>query len=117
MPVGPTFASLNCRLAALIAAVEAETRLGKLQPKLEKAARKAKERKETAESACADGNAKASGRQLKKVVRKLIQFSHRLRSNSARKKVDEVVREPLAEAADEIQQDARALMDGLGCGA
>ena len=116
VPVGPTFASLNCRLAALIAAVEAETRLGKLQPKLDRAAQKARQRKEAAEAACAGGNAKASAKQLKKVVRKLIQFSHRLRSNSARKKVDEVVREPLAEAADEIQQDARELMDGLGCG-
>jgi hypothetical protein len=96
VPVGPTFASLNCRLAALIAAVEAETRLGKLQPKLDKAARKAKQRKEAAEVACAGGNAKASGKQLKKVVRKLMQFPHRLRSNFARRKVDEAVREPPA---------------------
>lgn len=114
---GPTFASLNCRLTALIAAVGSETQLGKLQPKLVKAAQKAKQRKEVAEGKCADGNAKASGKQLKKVVRKLIQFSHRLRSNAARKKVPEEIREPFAETADGIQQDARELRDELSCGA
>ena len=60
MPVGPTFESLNCRLAALIAAVQTESQLGKQQAKLDKAAQKAKERKETAEAACAQGDAKAA---------------------------------------------------------
>jgi hypothetical protein len=115
VPVGPTFASLNCRLAALIAAVQAESQLGKQQPKLDKAAQKAKERKETAEAACAQGDTKAAGKQLKKVVRKMIQFSHRLRSNNARKNIPEEVREPLAETADEIQEDARELKDSLSC--
>jgi hypothetical protein len=114
--VGPTFASLNCRLADLIAAVQAETQLGKLQPKLVKAAQKAKQRKEVAEGKCAEGKTKPAGKQLEKVVRKLIQFAHRLRSKAARKKVAEAVREPLAETADEIQQDARELKDALSCG-
>ena len=116
VPVAATFASLNCRLAALIAAVQAETQLGKLQEKLVKTAAKAKERKEAAEGKCDEGKTKPAGKQLKKVVRKLIQFSHRLRSKSARKKVPEEIREPLAAAADAIQQDARALRDELLCG-
>jgi hypothetical protein len=115
VPVGATFASLNCRLAALIAAVQAEPQLGKQQAKLDKAAQKAKERKETAEAACAEGNAKMAGKQLKKVVRKMIQFSHRLRSNNARKNIPEEVREPLAETADEIREDAGELKDSLSC--
>jgi hypothetical protein len=115
VPVGPTFASLNCRLAALVAAVQAQAQLGKLQAKLVKAAEKAKQRKETAEEKCAEGKTKPAGKQLKKVVRKLIQFSHRLRSKSARKKAPEEIREPLAVAADAIQQDARALRDELLC--
>jgi hypothetical protein len=116
VPVGPTFVSLNCRLADLIAAVQAETQLGKLQPKLVKAAQKAKQRKEAAEGKCAEGKTKPAGKQLEKVVRKLIQFAHRLRSKAARKKVAEAVREPLAETADEIQQDTRELKDELSCG-
>jgi hypothetical protein len=114
-PVGPTFASLNCRLADLIADVQAETQLGKQQAKLEKAAQKAKERKEAAEAACAQGDAKASGKLLKKVTRKLIQFSHRLRSNQSRKTIPEEIREPLAERADAIQEDAKQLKDTLSC--
>jgi hypothetical protein len=114
-PVGPSFESLNCRLAALITAVQAESQLGKQQPKLDKAARKAKERKEAAEAECAAGDTKAAGRQLKKVVRKLIQFSHRLRSNNSRKNIPEQIREPLAQAADRIQEEARELKGTLGC--
>jgi hypothetical protein len=77
---------LSCLQPSLIDAVGAEPGLGNLQPKLQKAAQKARQWKEAAEAACSGGNAKAARKQLKKVVRKLIQFSHRLRSNSARKK-------------------------------
>jgi hypothetical protein len=49
-------------------------------------------------------------------VRKLIQFARRLRSNKARKTVEETVREPFAQTADGIQQDARTLRDTLVCG-
>jgi len=116
VPDGPTFASLNCRLAALIAAVQAESRLGEMQERLVKAAQTAKARKESGEVFCAEGNAKRAGKQLKKTVRKMIQFAHRLRSNRARKNVDEAIREPLATAADGIQDDARTLQHDPGCG-
>jgi hypothetical protein len=115
-PDGPTFPSVTCRLRALIADVEAEPALGKLQAKLAKAAAKALQRTERAQEICDSGNARKSGKQLKKTVRKLIQFAHRLRSNKARKTVDESVREPLAETADEIQEDARELRETLACG-
>jgi len=116
-PVAPTFASLNCRLADLILATQAESALGRLQGKLVRAAQKAKSRKEAAEAGCETGNAKKAGRQLKKVVRKLIQFSHRLRARSARRKVPEEIREPLAASADAIQADAKTLRETLSCGA
>ena len=115
VPVGATFASLNCRLASLIEAVRSESRLGKLQVNLLKTAQKAKQRKEAGESACAGRKAKTAKKQLKKAVRRLIQFAHRLRSDNARKNVDQAVREPLATGADEIQGDARTLMRGLTC--
>jgi hypothetical protein len=111
-----TFESLNCRLAALVAAVNGESRLGDLQSKLAKAAQKAKQKKEAGEAACAGGNAKKAKKQLKKVVSQLKQFAHRLRSNHARKTVDEGVRTPPADEADRIQADARALMGNLACG-
>jgi hypothetical protein len=117
VPAGPTFQSLNCRLADLIAATQAESRLGTQQGKLVKAAQKAKERKEAAEAECADGDARTSAKQLKKVVRKLIQFSHRLRSNNSRKNIPAQVREPLAATADQIQAHARQLRSQLDCAA
>ena len=120
LPVGcaavATFESLNCRLAALVAAVNGESRLGDLQSKLAKAAQKAKQKKEAGEAACAGGNAKKAKKQLKKVVSQLKQFAHRLRSNHARTTVDEGVRTPPADEADRIQADARALMGNLACG-
>jgi hypothetical protein len=111
-----TFESLNCRLAALVSAVNAESRLGDLQAKLAKTAQKAKQKKEAAEAACAGGNAKKAKKQLQKTGRQLIQFAHRLRSNHARKTVDEAVRAPLADEADRIKGDARTLMGSLACG-
>jgi septation ring formation regulator EzrA len=68
-----------------------------------------------AESECAAGDTKAARKQLKKVVRKLIQFSHRLRTKNARKNIPEDVREPLAETTDGIQEHARELKDTLSC--
>jgi hypothetical protein len=115
VPDGPTFASIDCRLAALIAAVQSEPQLGKQQSKLDKAAQAAKAREEAAAAACGGGNAKTSAKQLKKVGRKLIQFSHRLRSNNSRKNVPEGVREPLAQDADAIKDDANALKGQLSC--
>jgi hypothetical protein len=117
VPDGPTFASIDCRLAALITAVQSEPQLGKQQSKLDKAAQTAKAREEAAAGACGTGNAKKSGKQLKKVVGKLTQFSHRLRSNNSRKNIPEGVREPLAEDADGIQADANTLKGQLSCAA
>jgi hypothetical protein len=117
VPDGPTFASIDCRLAALLAAVQSEPQLGKQQSKLDKAAQTAKAREEAAAAACETGNAKKSGKQLKKVVGKLTQFSHRLRSNNSGKNIPEGVREPLALDADGIKTDANALKGQLGCGA
>jgi hypothetical protein len=49
------------------------------------------------------------------VVRRLIQYSHKLRTRSAQKKIPEEVREPLATDADLIQDDASMLRDTLAC--
>jgi hypothetical protein len=115
VPAGPTFASLNCRLAALIAATEAADALGPLQAKLLVALGKAKARKEAAEGVCADGRTKPAKAKLKHVVRQLIQYAHRLRSLSARKKVSTEIREPLAVQADAIRVDAKTLKGTLAC--
>jgi hypothetical protein len=114
-PVAATFASIDCRLADLIAAVEGEPQLGAFQPKLDRSAGRARDREQMAAESCAAGSTKAAKRQLKKVVRKLVQFSHRLRSGRARKRVPEEVRTPLTDAASGIQEDVRQLRDTVAC--
>jgi len=115
VPVGPTFRSLNCRIADLIAQVQAETALGDLQAKLERKLGKAKERTELAESFCLEPTLKKARSRLKQTVRAMIQFSHRLRTRAAKNKVPEEVREPLAASGDGIRDDASALRGVLVC--
>ena len=115
VPDAATFASLNCRLAALVAAVQAESRLANLQRRLGNVGRKAKQRNEAAETACTGGNAKVAGKQLKKVVRQMIQFSHQLRTTSAKRKVSAAVRDPFVADADGIRGDAKTLRGALRC--
>lgn len=82
-----------------------------------KALQVAKSRKETAEAECAGGDAKHARKRLQQVGQKLAQVSHRLRSNSTRKKMPEDAREPLALDADGIRTDAKTLQGKLACSA
>jgi hypothetical protein len=115
VPSGPTFPSIRCRLAALIAETQAASALGPLQDKALVPLGKGEDRAQLAEQQCAHSRTKQSKSRLKQVVRLLIQYSHRLRSNAASKKAPPEVREPLAQAADAIQQDARTLRAALTC--
>ena len=115
VPVGPTFRSLNCRIADLMVQVQAEAALGELRAKLEQKLGKAKERKEQAESFCLEPTLKKARSRLKQTVRAMIQFSHRLRTRAAKNKVPAEVREPLAATGDGIRDDAKALRGALIC--
>jgi len=115
VPIGPTFASIACRLADLRTDTIAASALAPIADKLVHAIDKAIERNDLGAGACDEGSTKKAKKQLKKVVRQLIQYSHRLRSRASRRKFDETIREPLAAAADAIQADARTLKDDPGC--
>jgi hypothetical protein len=106
---------LNCRTGALLAKVQAESALRNVQQKLVHALQIAKTRKEDGETKCANGDVKHARKRLQQAAQKLIQFSHRLRSNSSRKKLPEEIREPLAVKADGIKDDAKMLHDHLAC--
>jgi hypothetical protein len=115
VPAGPTFRSLNCRLALLIEQTDAAEALGSLREKLLVPLAKAKARKEQAETQCAAGQTKQPRSRLKQVVRQLVQYAHRLRSLSARRKAPEEAREPLAQGADAVRLDAKELKRTLRC--
>ena len=113
----PTLASLACRIATLVVAVEGEGQLGSIQAKLVNALQVANARRQTAETECTSGNTKRARKRLRQTGKKLAQFSHRLRSNSTRKKIPEDAREPLALGGDAIRTDAKTLQRTLACSA
>jgi hypothetical protein len=115
VPAGPSFASLDCRLADLIAAVAAAPQLGNLQAKLGRDAQTATQRTDAAESACAGGGTKTARKHLKIAIRNLIEFSHALRTTRAKHRVPEGVRTPLVQAADAIKADGQTLRGSLAC--
>jgi hypothetical protein len=116
VPLGPTFASIGCQLDALRAATTAAgPAIGKLEAKAQKALDKADLRLGKALEKCGAGDEKRAASELKKLIRKLIRYAHMFRSNSARKKIPEEVREPLAQGADDIQPFATTLRDTLAC--
>src|SRR5262249_58590359 len=74
-PVGATFASIDCRLVALLAQVTtAESDLGTSGPKLVQNLSSAKAAEEAGASACAASNLKLARQQLKKAVRGMVQY-------------------------------------------
>jgi hypothetical protein len=114
-PDGPTFRSLDCRLAALLAATQAADGLGDWLDNLVLPLDKAKDRNELAERLCADGKARQPRVRLRQVARLLTQYSHRLQSRPVRTRVTEEIREPLAQTADAIKADARARWGDVRC--
>jgi hypothetical protein len=116
VPTGPTFASLNCRLAALIARVDASPELGTpRQAKISASLAKAKLRKEGAEAKCAESKTPAVKGQLAKAAVRIVGVKKRLGQTSARRQVPEGLRAELTETLNGLQTDVRALRKSVRC--
>jgi hypothetical protein len=115
VPAGPTFFSIDCRLATFIAAVQAEPALGALAPKLADTLGKAREHKQDAEALCANAGTKRAGSYLRQAGQKMSQYVHHLRGRHARKKIPAAVRDALVAAGQSIQSDLRRLRQRLEC--
>ena len=113
-PGGATFASIDCRLDALLADLEAEPGLGTFGPKLVKNVQTAKARKVDAEGFCRASNAKKVKKQLQQSAKALTQYAHRLNGLSARKKIASLRHRFLDEAAP-IQSDLKMLRGSVRC--
>lgn len=105
----PTFESIDCRLDALIARLSAATDLGRLRTGLVNAATKAREKKLQAESFDAQGKAKQRRTALRKAVKKLSSFVHKLSSRSSRKIIPAETRQGFIDEANPIVTDLRTL--------
>ena len=110
-----TFAQLNCRLMALRIRV-AGADVGKLASKLRGQLLAATAKKEQAEDKCASGDTKRARKGLKKSERKIIGFSHRVRSLNGRRAIpDAALRDELTGTADGIKDDMKTLRGRLDC--
>ena len=76
---------------------------------------KAKDRNDLAASWCSKAKRRQTSVRLRQVAQQLAQYAHGLRGLPARKHVGDEIREPLAQTADAIRADARALRSDLAC--
>jgi trimeric autotransporter adhesin len=113
-PAGATFASIDCRLDALLADLSADAGLGTFGPKLVKNVQTAKARKLDAENFCRESNAKKVKKQLQQAEKALTEYAHHLNGLPARKKIASLRQRFLEEAAP-IQSDLKTLRGAVRC--
>lgn len=115
VPAGPTFASLNCRLSALIAQVAAATELGTTGTRISKALTKAKARKEGAEARCAESKRLSVSGQLAKAFVRLAGARRSLGTPKARRTIPAALRDELSATLSGLQADFRTLRRNVRC--
>src|SRR5262245_14986305 len=91
----PTFASIDCRLRALLDQVTAESSLDGFQSKLVRNLSKARDGEEASDGACTTSDLKHTRRRLKQAIRSMIQYGHHLQNLRARKKLPAALRTEL----------------------
>jgi Concanavalin A-like lectin/glucanases superfamily len=115
VPPGPTFASIDCRLDALLADVDTEPALGDFAPKLAHNVDKARLREVDAEGLCRAANVKKTKKRLQQATKELTLYVHRLNGLAARKKLDPAVRHGFVDEGTAIHRDLRTLRGALRC--
>jgi hypothetical protein len=110
-----TFDSASCRLNDLATRIGADAGMASIAGKLQKALDIAENNTNDASGECAAGDAKAAGKKLKKAVRRLIQYGHRLRSLKSRKTIPDEIRQPYIDEGKAVQDDLKALKKALVC--
>jgi Tfp pilus assembly major pilin PilA len=114
-PPAATFASIDCRLVALLARVTTESDLGASGPKLVQDLSRAKDAEEAGGSACAASNLKVARQRLKQAIRDMIEYAHHLQTLRARKKLPGALRTDLLAAGNPITDAAKSLKRTVEC--
>lgn len=117
VPDGPTFASVLCRLSAGLALVNVQRDLGALRSKLACALAKGRDLAAASRETCAAGSPRRAKARLRQAERAVVRYAHRLRGATARRTLDDGLRERLLSPADALRADVRALRKNPGCGA
>jgi predicted outer membrane repeat protein len=113
-PARPTFVSIDCRLAALVASVDGATQLGALQPKLAAQLAKVSMHEDDAETACDQASRRRARSALHATIKKLTQLRRTLRSHTGRPIPPALALDLLA-TVDSLLGDLRALRRTLRC--
>lgn len=108
-----TFSSIECRLDALIARLNAATDLGKLKKGLVKSPVAARTSTQIAEDLADGGKNKPAKKKLKQATKRMSSFVHRLKSLTARKKLPAETRTSLIDEGTPIQADLKTLQQSL----
>jgi hypothetical protein len=108
-----TFASIICRLEALLATVDAASDLGTTKTALRNGVAAALSKTQAADDSVTAGRKKPASNALKKAARKLIDFDHRLRSLRSRKNIPADTRAALLGDAGPILDDLKTLRKQL----
>src|SRR5262249_52739120 len=115
IPDGPTFASIDCRLIALLARVNAASELEDFGPKLAHSVDKARQRNLDGQSSCLIPKLKKTKKRLQQAGTALTQYTHRLNGLAARKRLDDAVRTTFLEAGGPIERDVTTLRGVVAC--
>ena len=114
-PIGPTLASIACRVNDLLALVRASGGLGPLQPAFIERLETAQQAAADAGRACAAGQSSTARDALGRVDRQMILTRSRLRTRRARKIIPRALAEQIAGASRGISADVRGLRSSLVC--
>jgi hypothetical protein len=86
-----------------------------LRAKLRRQLERAKNRKEAAEDACREPNARRTGTRLKQAGQKMTQLGRTLRSRRASKSIPSALRDTLLQSAEALRSDLRTLREQVRC--
>lgn len=115
VPAAPTFASIDCRLVALLTRLTAESDLGAFRAKLVQNVSKAKDAEEASAGACAASDLKRTSQRLKQSIRDMIEYAHNLQTLRARKKLPRTLRADLLAEGNPITSDTKSLKRTVRC--
>jgi hypothetical protein len=104
-----TLDHVRCRLDVLDATIAASPGLGSFQAKLAANVDRAIELANEVDAACTSGDTKTAAKRMKQVLKQLDKVAHRLRSNAARKQIDEQLRLDVLDLTVSIASEVDAI--------
>ncbi len=110
---GATYGSVTCRLGELLTRLDAAPDLGRLKGGLLNAATKARTKEGQAEGFVGTGKTKQEKKSMKKAVKALSTFLHKVRSRSARKLIPPTTRQSLIDRTNPVLADMKTLLGTL----